>query len=137
MSGPRLCSAALLLLLSACSTVSLRARHDLAGLPRSALVSCAGIPDQDEVRDDQEVMVWKITHTASGALSLTTPLTVSLSWSGEGGCSVIVTLRQNRVQRVSYSGPARTWDGENGACAPLVRACVAKPGNPEISAAVR
>lgn len=114
----------LLGLQAACSTLPDRARHALVGLSRADLVSCAGIPDQDEIRDGQEVLVWRQDQPVQGPLDLKTPFSFELSLGGHGTCHVMATLRSGHVQKIVYSGPSATLEGPNAACGPVVRGCL-------------
>lgn len=116
----------LLGLQTACSTIPNRARHELVGLTRADLVSCAGIPDQDEIRDGQEVLVWRQDQPVQGPLDLKTPFSFELSLGGHGTCHVVATLRSGFVHRIAYSGPSATLQGPNAACGPVVRGCMQK-----------
>ncbi|NHN88984.1 hypothetical protein [Acetobacter conturbans] len=120
------CLCLFVLMLAGCSTIPDRARHEMVGLTRPDLVACAGIPDQEETRDGQEVLVWKIEKTDGGSLSVSMPFDMSLTFSSSGSCHVIASLRGNKVMRLAYTGPARTWLGADAVCAPVLRACVQK-----------
>ncbi|MCH4091222.1 hypothetical protein [Acetobacter sp.] len=68
---------------AACSEIPNQARRQLIGFTRADMVSCAGIPDQDEIRDGQEIMVWRQDRPVQGPLDLKTPFSFDLSL-GEG-----------------------------------------------------
>lgn len=76
-----------------CTTIPSEAQHDLIGVSRSDLVACAGVPDQDETRDDQEVLVWKIEKSGSGTFSISAPLDISMTINTNGACHVIASIR--------------------------------------------
>ncbi|AQS84219.1 MAG: hypothetical protein ABF876_04485 [Acetobacter aceti] len=107
-----------------CSTIPAEAQHDLLGLSRSDLVACAGVPDQDETRDDQEVLVWKIEKSGRGSFSISAPLDISMTINTSGACHVIASVRDGKVARLAYTGPSSTWQGKDAACEPVLRACV-------------
>ncbi|MBV1835677.1 hypothetical protein KUA11_02420 [Acetobacter estunensis] len=115
---------ALLGLQAGCSSLPSRARHDLIGHTRADLVSCAGVPDQDEIRDGQEVLVWRQDQPVQGPLDLKTPFSFELSLGGHGTCHVTATVQDGVVTRIAYSGPSATLEGPNAACGPVVRGCV-------------
>ncbi|BCI67862.1 hypothetical protein EDC15_10769 [Acetobacter aceti NBRC 14818] len=108
-----------------CTTIPTEAQHDLIGVSRSDLVACAGVPDQDETRDNQEVLVWKIEKSGSGSFSISAPFDISMTINTNGACHVIASVRDGKVARVAYTGPSSTWQGKDAACAPVLRACVA------------
>lgn len=121
----RYCVSTLLLcVLAACNVIPEQARQQLIGVKRSDLVSCAGVPDHEERQDGQDVLVWLNEKTSGGSLSLSVPFDLSLTFNSQGACHVIATVRDGTVVKLAYSGPARTWEGENALCAPVLRACL-------------
>ncbi|WP_174766809.1 hypothetical protein [Acetobacter indonesiensis] len=113
------------LLLSGCKSAAQHARHDLVGLTRPELISCAGVPDAREDRDGQEVLVWKQDQNVDGGVSVSTPFLIGLSIAGRGTCHFVATIRDGKVRRISYTGPSQTLYGPLAACEPLVRDCEA------------
>ena len=101
-----------ILLLSACSTVPTRARHDLIGLPRADLIACAGVPDNRELLPDGEVLEWRQDQQVEGPLNIKTPISLELDIGGRGS-----------VSQIEYTGPSTTLTGPYAACRPLVLAC--------------
>lgn len=112
-----------LLALSACSTVPMRAKHDLIGMPRSDLIACAGVPDNVATLLDGEVLQWRQDQQVQGPLSFKGPFSLELDLSGHGTCHFVARLRQGRVAQVEYTGPSGTMLGPYSACRPLVLAC--------------
>ncbi|GBQ26270.1 hypothetical protein AA0472_2058 [Acetobacter estunensis NRIC 0472] len=110
--------------LTACTTLPERGRQAVLGHSRAELVACAGVPDQEESRDGQEVLVWKIERASSGALTLPAPLDISLSFNKTAACHVVATVRDGEVRQFVYTGPAQTWEGKDAACAPIIRGCI-------------
>lgn len=111
------------LLLSACSTVPTRARHDLIGMPRADLIACAGVPDNRVVLPDSEVLEWRQDQAVEGPLNIKTPISLELDIGGRGTCHLVARLRQGRVAQIEYTGPSATLTGPYAACRPLVLAC--------------
>ncbi|MGG6429381.1 hypothetical protein ACQ5TV_05295 [Acetobacter ghanensis] len=112
-----------LLALSGCSTVPMRAKHDLIGMPRSDLIACAGVPDNAASLPDGEVLQWRQDQQVQGPLTLKTPFSMELDVGGHGTCHFVARLRQGRVAQVEYTGPSATLAGPYAACRPLVLAC--------------
>ncbi|MFT8506605.1 hypothetical protein [Acetobacter sp.] len=113
----------LLLLASACSSLPLRAKHDLIGMGRSDLIACAGVPDNVATLPDGEVLQWRQDQQVQGPLTLKGPFSLELDLSGHGTCHVIIRLRQGHVINVEYTGPSDTLLGHYAACVPLIQAC--------------
>ncbi|MCP1229259.1 hypothetical protein [Acetobacter fabarum] len=113
----------LLLLASACSSLPLRAKHDLIGMGRSDLIACAGVPDNVATLSDGEVLQWRQDQQVQGPLTLKGPFSLELDLSGHGTCHVIIRLRQGHVINVEYTGPSDTLLGHYAACVPLIQAC--------------
>lgn len=118
---------AICLALSACSTLPGHIRRDLIGQTRANVVACIGVPDQEELRDGQDVMTWKQERASPTAFSITTPFSTALSFSASGACHVTATVRDGRVVRVAYSGPAGGLEGRDSACEAVVRGCANRP----------
>ncbi|MFT8932121.1 MAG: hypothetical protein ABF976_10230 [Acetobacter syzygii] len=116
-------SLGLLLLASACSSLPLRAKHDLIGMGRSDLIACAGVPDNTAVLPDGEVLQWRQDQQAQGPFTIKGPMSLELDLSGHGTCHFVARLRQGRVAQVEYTGPSGTLLGPYSACRPLVLAC--------------
>ncbi len=93
-------------------------------MTRPAIVSCAGIPDREEYRDGQDVLVWKQDTQTQGAIDLKTPLSFELDLGGHATCHAIATLREGRVVSVAFTGPSATIQGPDGACRPILRGCL-------------
>lgn len=113
----------LLLLASACSSLPLRAKHDLLGMNRSDLIECAGVPDNVANLPDGEVMQWRQDQQVQGPLTFKGPFSLELDLSGHGTCHFVARVRNGRITQVEYTGPSDTLLGRYAACAPLVRAC--------------
>ncbi|MCI1909011.1 MAG: hypothetical protein LKI99_04775 [Acetobacter fabarum] len=113
----------LFLLTSACSSLPLRARHDLIGMDRSNLIACAGVPDNVATLSDGEVLQWRQDQQVQGPFTLKGPMSLELDLSGHGTCHFVARLRQGRVAQVEYTGPSGTLLGPYSACRPLVLAC--------------
>lgn len=113
----------LLLLASACSSLPLRAKHDLLGMNRSDLIECAGVPDNVANLPDGEVMQWRQDQQVQGPLTFKGPFSLELDLSGHGTCQFVARVRNGRITQVEYTGPSDTLLGRYAACAPLVRAC--------------
>ncbi|MFT9068005.1 MAG: hypothetical protein ABF420_08185 [Acetobacter syzygii] len=112
-----------LLLASACSSLPLRAKHDLIGMDRSDLIACAGVPDNVTTLPDGEVLQWRQDQLVQGPLTLKGPFSLELDLSGHGTCHFVARVKNGRVAQVEYTGPSDTLLGRYAACAPLVRAC--------------
>lgn len=119
----RLFSYCSVLLLMACTQDPLRARHTVLGLEKSDLLACAGVPDAQSILPDGEVLEWRQDQPVQGPFTLKAPFSTELDLGGHGTCHVIARMRQNRVVRLTYTGPSVTWQGSYGACWPLVAAC--------------
>ena len=113
----------LLLLASACSSLPLRAKHDLIGMGRSDLIACAGVPDNVATLPDGEVLQWRQDQQVQGPFTIKGPMSLELDLSGHGTCHLVVRLQQERVAQVEYTGPNATLLGPYSACQPLVLAC--------------
>ncbi|GBQ28459.1 hypothetical protein AA12717_2959 [Gluconacetobacter sacchari DSM 12717] len=113
-----------LLALAACTAMPERARTALVGQPRSAVLSCMGVPDRQEQWGGIETLTWRQDQPVQGPFDIKGPLSLELSLGGHGTCRATVTIRSGRVASVVYSGPSATLLGRNGACAGLVRGCV-------------
>lgn len=111
------------LLLSACSSLPTRARHDLIGLPRSDLIACAGVPDNREPLPDGEVLEWRQDQQVQGPLTIKGPLSLEMDLGGHGTCHMVVRTHAGVVSQVEYTGPSATLGGPYAACRPLVLAC--------------
>lgn len=110
-------------LLASCSSIPTQARHDLIGADRSALIACAGVPDNREALPDGEVLEWRQDAQVQGPLTLKTPLSFELDIGGHGTCHLVARLRQGHVVQIEYTGPSATLSGPYAACRPLVLAC--------------
>lgn len=110
-------------LLASCSSIPTQARHDLIGTDRSALIACAGVPDNRELLSDGEVLEWRQDAQVQGPLTIKTPLSFELDVGGHGTCHLVARLRQGRVTQIEYTGPSATLSGPYAACRPLVLAC--------------
>ncbi|NHN85823.1 hypothetical protein GOB93_14395 [Acetobacter musti] len=117
------------LTLSACTSLPHEARS-LIGMSRPDLVACAGVPDVEENRDGQDVLVWKQDQQAQGAVDLKTPLSFELDLGGHGTCHTVAALRSGRVVSIAFTGPSGTIEGPNGACRPILRACLRSDSRP-------
>ena len=113
----------LLALVSGCADIPGRARHDLVGMGRSELISCAGVPDNREALPDGEVLQWRQDQQVQGPFTLKGPFSLEMDLSGHGTCHFVARLRQGRVAQVEYTGPSGTLLGPYSACRPLVLAC--------------
>lgn len=116
----------LLLLASACSSLPLRAKHDLIGMDRSDLIACAGVPDNVATLPDGEVLQWRQDQQVQGPLTLKGPFSLELDLSGHGTCHFVARVRNGRVAQVEYTGPSDILLGRYAACVSLVRACADK-----------
>ena len=114
---------ALACLLSSCTNLPVRAKHDLVGMSRSDLIACAGVPDNREALQDGEVLQWRQDQQVQGPFTLKGPMSLELDLSGHGTCHFVARLRQGRVAQVEYTGPSGTLLGPYSACRPLVLAC--------------
>lgn len=118
----------LFLLTSACSSLPMRAKHDLIGMNRSDLIACAGVPDNAASLPDGEVLQWRQDQQVQGPFTIKGPLSLELDISGHGSCHFVVRLRQGRVSQIEYTGPSSTLLGPYSACQPLVLACERQVG---------
>lgn len=109
--------------LSACSSIPRKAQHDLIGLPKPALLACAGVPDRQAVIDGGEVLEYRQDQPVQGPLTIKTPVNFELDIGGHGTCHMIVTLHSGLVAQIYYTGPSATLLGRYAACTPLVHAC--------------
>ncbi|MCP1215569.1 hypothetical protein NKW53_05750 [Acetobacter orientalis] len=119
----RLMGLALLCLLASCSSVPLRAQHDLIGMPKSDLLACAGVPDRQAVTADGEVLEYRQDQQVQGPFTIKTPINFELDVGGHGTCHMILDMRVGRVAQVHYTGPSATLLGRYAACTPLINAC--------------
>ena len=113
-----------LLLTCSCSTIATHARTELIGMPRSDLISCAGVPDKSVTLPDREVLQFEQNQQVQGPLDIKGPMSLELSLSGKGTCHAVVTLKEGVVSGVGYTGPSGTLLGPYAACVPIVRGCV-------------
>ncbi|WP_281701598.1 hypothetical protein [Acetobacter malorum] len=111
------------ILLSACSSLPTRAKHDLIGMDRADLIACAGVPDNRETLPDGEVLEWRQDQQVQGPLTIKTPLSLELDLGGHGTCHMVARLRAGIVSQVEYTGPSATLAGPYAACRSLVLAC--------------
>ncbi|MFT8591301.1 MAG: hypothetical protein ABF746_08785 [Acetobacter orientalis] len=114
------------ILLAACSSIPRRAQHDLIGLPKSALLACAGVPDRQALIEGGEVLEYRQDQQVQGPLTIKTPVNFELDIGGHGTCHMVVTLRSGLVAQIHYTGPSATLLGRYAACTPLVRSCEAE-----------
>ena len=117
-------SLGLLLLASACSSLPLRAKHDLIGMDRSDLIACAGVPDDAATLPDGEVLQWRQDQQVQGPLTLKGPFSLELDLSGHGTCHFVARIRNGLVIQVEYTGPSNTFLGKYAACTSLINACL-------------
>ncbi|MDE7547195.1 hypothetical protein PY793_04245 [Acetobacter fabarum] len=120
MKRTRLC---LLLLVASCSSIPVRAKHDIIGISRSSLIACAGVPDNTAILDDGEVLQWRQDQAVQGPFTVKGPFGLEVDLSGHGTCHVVARLHEGRVAQVEYTGPSSTLLGPYSACRPLVAAC--------------
>ncbi|WP_215755439.1 hypothetical protein [Acetobacter sp. P5B1] len=111
------------ILLSACSSLPTRAKHDLIGMGRADLIACAGVPDNREPLPDGEVLEWRQDQQVQGPLTIKTPLSFEMDLGGHGTCHMVARLKTGRVSQVEYTGPSATLAGPYAACRSLVLAC--------------
>ncbi|OUJ06671.1 hypothetical protein [Acetobacter malorum] len=111
------------ILLSACSSLPTRAKHDLIGMSRPDLIACAGVPDNREPLPDGEVLEWRQDQQVQGPLTIKTPLSLELDIGGHGTCHMVARIQAGRVAQVEYTGPSATLAGPYAACRSLVLAC--------------
>ena len=116
-------SCGLLVLATACTSLPMRAKHDLVGMSRSDLIACAGVPDNAANLPDGEVLQWRQDQQVQGPLTLKGPFSLELGLGSHGTCHLVARLRQGQVVQVEYTGPSATLAGPYAACWPLVRAC--------------
>lgn len=116
-------SLCLLLLVASCSSIPVRAKRDLIGMPRSSLIACAGVPDNVAALDDGEVLQWRQDQAVQGPFTIKGPFGVEVDLSGHGTCHVVARLHAGHVAQVEYTGPSGTLLGPYSACKPLVAAC--------------
>ncbi len=109
--------------LAACIQQPLQAQKDLQGLGKSDLIACAGVPDAQMVLPEGEVLEWRQDQPVEGPFTLKAPFSTELDLGGHGTCHVVAQMRQDRVVRLTYTGPSATWQGPYGACWPLIAAC--------------
>ncbi|MEE8663526.1 MAG: hypothetical protein SOH81_08095 [Acetobacter sp.] len=114
-----------LLDLTACVSTPEQARYVLMGQKRAELLSCLGVADLEEMRDGQEILVWK-QAVKGPSITIPTLFSSPLSISTQGECRAIATVRDGVVTRIVYAGPARGLSGPNADCAPIVRGCVGR-----------
>lgn len=116
----------IVLILAGCSAVPLAAKQDLQGLERSALISCAGVPDAREALPDGEVLEYKQTQQVESPLNIKGPMSLELDLGGKGLCNAIFRIKNGKVVSLEYTGPSATLFGRWSACEPLIKACEAK-----------
>ena len=73
-----------LLGLTACVSTPEQARHVLMGQKRAELLSCLGVADLEEMRDGQEILVWKQTVKGPSIPTLFSSPLSSLHRKSEG-----------------------------------------------------
>ena len=113
-----------LLLTCSCSGIATQAKTDLIGMPRSDLISCAGVPDKSVLLPDREVLQFEQNQQVQGPLDIKGPMSLELSLGGKGTCHAVVTLRAGVVSGVGYTGPSGTLLGPYAACVPILRGCL-------------
>ena len=115
-----------LIMLSSCSGMAAQARTELIGMPRSDLISCAGVPDKSVTLPDREVLQFEQNQQVQGPLDIKGPMSLELSLGGKGTCHAVVTLREGIVSGVGYTGPSSTLLGPYAACVPILKGCLIK-----------
>src|SRR4051794_18640602 len=107
-----------LLTLAACADrnaeLALAAQPALTGLPKTTLLSCAGVPTRSQSSGPLEYMTYD-AQTTTGYISGVTAVRT---------CRTTLALRNGVVEHVTYSG-----DDAPGTCYVTVRPCV-PPGGP-------
>lgn len=111
--------------LAGCSSVPMKARHDLLGISRKELLSCAGVPDTRENTDTGQIFEYKQTQQVESPLNLKGPMSLELDLGGKGLCNAIFRIENDKVAQIEYTGPSATLLGKWAACQPLVKACEA------------
>ena len=99
-------------------------------MPRSDLISCAGVPDKSVMLPDREVLQFEQNQQVQGPLDIKGPMSLELSLGGKGTCHAVVTLRKGVVSGVGYTGPSGTLLGPYAACVPILRGCLPRKVNP-------
>lgn len=109
--------------LAACSSIPRKAQRDLIGLPKPALLACAGVPDRQAIIDGGEVLEYRQDQQVQGPFTIKGPFSLELDLSGHGTCHFIVSLKHGYVAQIEYTGPSSTLMGPYSACRPLVHSC--------------
>ena len=98
----------------------------MIGMPRSDLISCAGVPDKAVTLPDREVLQFEQNQQVQGPLDIKGPMSLELSLGGKGTCHAVVTLREGVVSGVGYTGPSGTLLGPYAACVPILSGCISQ-----------
>jgi hypothetical protein len=115
---------------TAVQETSLRAQYTLIGMPKAALLSCAGVPARQAAVGNEEFLTYvsrRVDAVTSG-MGWYGPPWHMYGWGGGPAatqvtdCEATFTLRDGVVRRLVYGG-----DGANGVysqCAAIVQNCV-------------
>ncbi len=124
---------AALLVLTGCSALPERARHQLVGTTLPDLVACAGRPESRmRVGVDDWVLGWAPVTTATPAITGAVPVLGDLakptiSANASATCRMSARMRGGRVVSLHYVSTSSLPLGAKSACAPIVRDCLAHP----------
>lgn len=130
--------AAGVLILGGCVSIvaetTLRAQSEFVGMPKQALLSCAGVPHRQATVDDREYLTYASSRVYGGGSGL--------AWVGGPGmpyhwatvpqpevssetCEATFTLRNGKVERLVYGADGAT--GQLGQCYAIIRNCIPQP----------
>jgi hypothetical protein len=110
------------------SDVASAAKTELIGMTKEKLLSCAGVPDKAYVSNETEFLSYRSGGSTSHS-AYTTP--------GIGGyaprtyisstnryCDINITLKNNIVRKVNYSGKTGAALSRDSECAYVLERCV-------------
>lgn len=128
--------------LSGCADIkTAKVQTMIVGRDQTDIETCLGIPTrQAKLADNIVVEEWDYTNraaSASGTLPLSTlallpfsvPLatitgSLSLSGSGGGNCTSVITMQDGRVKKLIYTGDSSGLTGQNALCVGIIRGCL-------------
>lgn len=136
----RLASLALLVMLSACTSVTEQARESLPGMPVTDLMACAGSPESSIlVGPDEWVGTYAPVTVSTPSVTGSVPVLgdivkPTVTASASMSCKMVVRIKSGYVFSVHYIGASSLIMGPHTACIPMVLDCMRHPDKTQLPA---
>ena len=103
------------------------AKTELIGMTKEKLLSCAGVPDKSYISNETEFFSYRSGGSTSYSVHTTPAIGGYKSRtrvsSSNRYCDITITLKNNRVREISYSGKTGALLSKDSQCAYALEKC--------------